>query len=108
MFGFSMAGVCRVSEGCEATEPEKKDTTETDKKDSTGTTIIAQKMNFSNGANVRVSVYDMQGKLVANRVVSSDFEITNEVVSSWVKSAGMYRIVMREGSKLTNIPVVVK
>lgn len=100
MFGFSMDGVCRVSEGC----------AETDKKDSSDSsrTFIGQKVNYATLGDARVSVFDMKGKLVANRAVSAGFEITSGVVSEWVKSSGVYRVVVREGKKSYNIPVVVK
>lgn len=105
MFGFSMAGVCRGDECDEVVSGEDSSNVgETD----TTTTFMAQKLNLSKNANVRVSVYDMQGKLVTNRTISSNLEISSEVVSTWVKSAGMYRVVIRDGSKMSNIPVVVK
>lgn len=105
MFGFSMDGVCRGDECDEVVSG--KDSSNVGETDTT-TTFMAQKLNLSRNASVRVSVFDMKGKLVANRTVSSDFEIDAAAVSTWVKSAGIYRVVVRDGSKMSNIPVVVK
>ena len=93
-FGFSIDDVCRVSEGC----PEVRDSTDT-------TEVVR---GFAASADVRlrgavlslvrdadVSVFDMGGRLVAREVFEGMGEVS---LSSMVKSAGLYRIVVRQGS----------
>ena len=97
-FGFSIDGVCRVSEGC----PDVKDTTDSLMK------IIAPKVMYSdfarlngdllqvNGAEkARVEVFDLRGRLVAKRIVENASEVS---LTTMVKSAGLYRVVVKQGS----------
>jgi hypothetical protein len=97
-FGFSIDGVCRVSEGC----PDVKDTTDS------LTEIIAPKVMYSdfarlkgdllqvNGAEkARVEVFDMRGRLVAKKIVENASEVS---LANLVKSTGLYRVVVRQGS----------
>lgn len=97
-FGFNIEGVCRVSEGC----PDVKDTTDSLME------IIAPKVMYSdfarlkgdllqvNGAEkARVEVFDLRGRLVAKRIVENASEVS---LTTMVKSAGLYRVVVRQGS----------
>jgi hypothetical protein len=97
-FGFSIDGVCRVSEGC----PDVKDTTDS------LTEIIAPKVMYSdfarlkgdllqvNGAEkARVEVFDLRGRLVAKRIVENASEVS---LANLVKSTGLYRVVVKQGS----------
>ena len=94
-FGFSIDGVCRVSEGCEA-----KDTTDT------STTVVATtsmptalaQLNGNtlkiNGANnARIDVFDMRGHLVARKIAMGEVDLSN-----LVKANGLYRVIVRQGS----------
>ena len=95
-FGFSIDDVCRVSEGC----PVAKDST-----DSTETMVLralgagfglrGETLRFANAERADVSVFDMGGRLVAREVFEGMGEVS---LSSMVKSAGLYRIVVRQGS----------
>ncbi len=94
-FGFSIDGVCRVSEGC-AGEP---DTTQ----DTSKTALRGVAANL--GVNLRggmltllhdadVSVFDTRGRLVVRKTMAA-----GEVdLSSLVSANGLYRIVVREGN----------
>ena len=97
-FGFNIEGVCRVSEGC----PDVKDTTDSLME------IIAPKVMYSdfarlkgdllqvNGAEkARVEVFDLRGRLVAKRIVENASEVS---LTTMVKSAGLYRVVVKQGS----------
>ena len=97
-FGFSIDGVCRVSEGC----PDVKDTTDSLME------IIAPKVMYSdfarlkgdllqvNGAEkARIEVFDLRGRLVAKRIVENASEVS---LATMVKSAGLYRVVVKQGS----------
>ena len=101
-FGFNIEGVCRVSEGC----PDVKDTTDS------LTEIIAPKVMYSdfarlkgdllqvNGAEkARVEVFDLRGRLVAKRIVENASEVS---LANLVKSTGLYRVVVRQGSEKFN------
>ncbi len=101
-FGFNIEGVCRVSEGC----PDVKDTTDSLME------IIAPKVMYSdfarlkgdllqvNGAEkARVEVFDLRGRLVAKRIVENASEVS---LTTMVKSAGLYRVVVRSGSEKFN------
>ena len=97
-FGFSIDGVCRVSEGC----PDVKDTTDSLME------IIAPKVMYSdfarlkgdllqvNGAEkARIEVFDLRGRLVAKRIVENASEVS---LANLVKSTGLYRVVVKQGS----------
>ena len=101
-FGFNIEGVCRASEGC----PDVKDTTDSLME------IIAPKVMYSdfarlkgdllqvNGAEkARVEVFDLRGRLVAKRIVENASEVS---LTTMVKSAGLYRVVVRSGSEKFN------
>jgi len=97
-FGFSIDGVCRVSEGC----PEVKDSTDS------LMTIVAQKpmrselaqlnggvLKLEGAEKARVEVFDLRGRLVAKRIVENASEVS---LANLVKSTGLYRVVVRQGS----------
>ena len=97
-FGFSIDGVCRVSEGC----PEVKDSTDS------LMTIVAQKpmrselaqlnggvLKLEGAEKARVEVFDMRGRLVAKKIVENASEVS---LTTMVKSAGLYRVVVKQGS----------
>ena len=101
-FGFNIEGVCRVSEGC----PDVKDTTDSLME------IIAPKVMYSdfarlkgdllqvNGAEkARIEVFDLRGRLVAKRIIENASEVS---LTTMVKSAGLYRVVVRSGSEKFN------
>ena len=90
-FGFSIDGVCRVSEGCD---------------DSTGTTVlnkpVASKiavrgdmLSLASAEAAEVSVFDMRGRLVAREMLSG---VREADLSKMVRSNGLYRIVVKQGS----------
>ena len=88
-FGFSLDGVCRVSEGCE----------------DTGTTVMGGPMvaqniklrgnilQLANDQHANVSVFDMRGSLVVRKAVNA-----GEVdLSTLVNANGLYRVMVRQG-----------
>ena len=91
-FGFSIDGVCRVSEGC----PEVSDTTDT--------TIALHAVAANAGVKLRgdmlslvrdaeVNVFDMRGRLVARETAAGEVNL-----STLVRANGLYRVVVRDGS----------
>ncbi len=96
-FGFSIEGVCRVSEGC----PEVKDTTDSSTAvlnkthGAIGLALHGEMLRLAGAERAHVSVYDMRGRLVARRIVENASGVS---LATMVKSAGLYRIVVRQGS----------
>ena len=97
-FGFSIAGVCRVSEGC----PEVKDSTGV--RDTTDTTVVLHRIAATAGVRLRgdvlslvrgadVSVFDMRGRLVVRKAAAAG----ELMLSSLVRANGLYRVVVRDG-----------
>ncbi|MBR5692428.1 MAG: carbohydrate-binding protein [Fibrobacter sp.] len=87
-FGFSIDGVCRVSEGC-------ADTIETialpTSVAAAGAKLRGGMLTLSHDADV--SVFDMRGRLVVRKSVSA-----GEVdLSSLVRTNGLYRVIVRDG-----------
>ena len=94
-FGFSIDGVCRVSEGCAEVQDSTKDTT-----------TVLHGVAANAGAKLRgdmlslvrdadVSVFDMRGRLVVRKAASAGEMSLSEIVGT----AGLYRIVVRSGSE---------
>jgi len=89
-FGFSIDGVCRVSEGC-------ADTIETialprSTVAAAGAKLRGGMLTLSHDADV--SVFDMRGRLVVRKSVSA-----GEVdLSSLVRTNGLYRVIVRDGN----------
>ena len=92
-FGFSIDGVCRVSEGC----PEVSDTTDT--------TIALHAVAANASVKLRgdmlslvrdaeVNVFDMRGRLVARKAMAAG-EVN---LSTLVRANGLYRVVVRDGN----------
>lgn len=110
-FGFSLDGVCRVSEGCpeiknsaENESVEKKpDSLKTDtpakdlsnKPDALRIAVRGDVLHFNSAGQSRVSIYDMTGRLVAAKTVANVSQMT---LSSMVKHAGIYRVVVKQGN----------
>ena len=110
-FGFSLDGVCRVSEGCpeikntaENESVEKKpDSLKTDtpakdlsnKTDALQVTVHGDVLHFVSAGQFHVNVYDMTGRLVADKMVANVSQMT---LSSMVRHAGIYRVVVKQGN----------
>jgi len=91
-FGFSIDNVCRVSEGC------PKDTIPTVVRKvspADGFALRGETLRLANAERADVSVFDMRGSLVARETFEGMGEVS---LSSMVKSTGLYRIVVRQGS----------
>ena len=90
-FGFSIDGVCRVSEGCE-----EQDTSKTAIAMASTQVAFAQ-LNGNvlkiNGSNARIDVFDMRGRLMARKIADGEVDLSN-----LVKANGLYRIMVRQGS----------
>lgn len=89
-FGFSIDGVCRVSEGC-------ADTIETiamprSTVAAAGAKLRGGMLTLSHDADV--SVFDMRGRLVVRKSVSAG-EVN---LSSLVRTNGLYRVIVRDGN----------
>ena len=94
-FGFSIDGVCRVSEGCAGEPDTTQDTSKTALRGVTanlGVNLRGGMLTLSHDADV--SVFDMRGRLVVHKTMAA-----GEVgLSSLVRTNGLYRVVVREGS----------
>lgn len=100
-FGFSIAGVCRVSEGC----TEVKDSTDT------STTILPRvsavskiavrgdMLSLGSTEAAELNVFDMRGRLVAREMLSG---VREADLSKMVRSNGLYRVVVKQGSAKFN------
>lgn len=95
-FGFSIDDVCRVSEGC----PEVKDSTDTSTtifnkvRNVAGFALHGEMLRLAGTERAHVNVFDMHGRLVAKQIFDGVGEVP---LSSMVRSAGLYRIVVRQG-----------
>lgn len=96
-FGFSLDGVCRVSEGCPEIEPEIP--ADTSEEDST-LALRVTAPSFSVSSLADVSIFDMQGKLVARRQMNVADRLSAPQLNALVKSSGLYHIVIRKGSQV--------
>jgi hypothetical protein len=100
-FGFSINGVCRVGEEC----PEVNDSTDTSKtaiKNEIGLGrfgLQGETLRLSGTERAHVNVFDMRGRLVAKRIVENASEVS---LTTMVKSAGLYRVVVHQGSAKFN------
>ena len=96
-FGFNIEGVCRVSEGCPEEVPGDSTDSTTVLKPYTvanvGVTLHGDMLSLSERADV--ALFDMRGRLVARKIVDGASELS---LSSLVKNAGLYRIVVKQGS----------
>ena len=94
-FGFSIDGVCRVSEGCAGESDTTQDTSKTALRGvaaNLGVNLRGGMLTLSHDADV--SVFDMRGRLVVRKTMAA-----GEVdLSSLVRTNGLYRVVVREGS----------
>ena len=91
-FGFSIDGMCRVSEGC------PNDTIPTvirKVSPADGFALRGETLRLANAERADVSVFDMRGSLVARETFEGMGEVS---LSPMVKSSGLYRIVVRQGS----------
>ncbi len=87
MFGFSMEDVCRVGENCKTTKLNGFNSV-------AGVKLRGDKLLLKGTADV--SVYDMHGRLVVRELAHGAGEIQ---LPTLVKNAGLYRIVVKQGSK---------
>ena len=96
-FGFNIEGVCRVSEGCPEEVPGDSTDSTTVLKPYTvanvGVTLYGDMLSLSERADV--ALFDMRGRLVARKIVDGASELS---LSSLVKNAGLYRVVVKQGS----------
>lgn len=93
MFGFSMESVCRVSEGCADTS----DITKNAVQGGAGLPAVRLHGNdlvLAGKGQARVSIFDMQGRIVARKIVGSG---TLDLAST-VGAAGLYRVVVKQGN----------
>ena len=93
MFGFSMESVCRVSEGCADTS----DRTNIAVQGGVGQPAVRLRGNdlvLAGNGQAQVSVFDMQGRIVARKIVGSG---TLDLAST-VGAAGLYRVVVKQGN----------
>ena len=95
-FGFNIEGVCRVSEGCPEVSGDSTDSTTVLKPytvANVGVTLHGDMLSLSERADV--ALFDMRGRLVARKIVDGASELS---LSSLVKNAGLYRVVVKQGS----------
>lgn len=78
-FGFSVDHICRANDdNCEVAMG-----------------LRGERLQLPSGGLAHVSVYDMTGRLVAQKHVKNATDIS---LSSMVKSTGLYRVLVRQGS----------
>ena len=99
-FGFSIDDVCRVSEGCPEVQDSTKDSTDTSttvlrNRSLAGFALHGETLRLAGMDRANVSVFDMAGRLVAREMFSGVREVS---LASMVRSNGLYRIVVRQGS----------
>ncbi|WP_405342814.1 carbohydrate-binding protein [Fibrobacter sp.] len=92
-FGFSIDDVCRVSEGCP--DEDSLTTILAGVKGNMGFGLQGEMLHLAGTERAHVNVFDMGGRLVAKRIVENVSEVS---LATMVKSAGLYRIVVRQGS----------
>jgi lysophospholipase L1-like esterase len=95
-FGFNIDGVCRISEGCPEVSGDSTDSTTVLKPytvANVGVTLHGDMLSLSERADV--ALFDMRGRLVARKIVDGASELS---LSSLVKNAGLYRVVVKQGS----------
>jgi lysophospholipase L1-like esterase len=99
-FGFSIDDVCRVSEGCPEVQDSTKDSTDTSttvlrNRSLAGFALHGETLRLAGTDCANVSVFDMGGRLVARETFEGMGEVS---LSPMVKSAGLYRVVVHQGS----------
>ncbi|SHK49184.1 GDSL-type esterase/lipase family protein [Fibrobacter sp. UWEL] len=111
MFGFEMKGV--VYKG--ATRPDTNkvvpaDTTvkDTTAKDTSGTDALTKNINLSGMENADVSIFNMQGQLIARRQMMIGSGLSNQELNQMVKSNGLYHVVIRKGLQMIRQTMVRK
>ena len=95
-FGFNIDGVCRISEGCPEVSGDSTDSLTTILQGpvmNAGVKLRGDKLSLLERADV--ALFDMRGRLVARKIVDGASELS---LSSLVKNAGLYRVVVKQGS----------
>ncbi len=92
-FGFSIDGVCRMSEGCPEETIEIVKTVSREN----GVALHGETLRLADTERANVNVFDMHGRLVAKQIVENASEVS---LATMVKSAGLYRVVVRQGSAM--------
>jgi lysophospholipase L1-like esterase len=93
MFGFSMESVCRVSEGCADTSDITKNAVQVGS-GQPAVRLHGNDLVLAGKGQARVSIFDMQGRIVARKIVGSG---TLDLAST-VGAAGLYRVVVKQGN----------
>ena len=93
MFGFSMESVCRVSEGCADTNGRTNIAVQGGTKQP-AVRLHGNNLVLAGNGQAQVSIFDMQGRIVARKIVGSG---TLDLAST-VGSAGLYRVVVKQGN----------
>lgn len=98
MFGFEMKGV--VYKGATRPDTNKVVSGDTTANDTSETEAIVKNLELSVMGNAVVTVFDMQGKLVAKRQMMVGNRITSKEFDEMVKTSGLYHVVVRKGSQV--------
>ena len=93
MFGFSMESVCRVSEGCADTNGRTNIAVQGGAKQP-AVRLHGNNLVLAGNGQAQVSIFDMQGRIVARKIVGSG----SLDLASTVGSAGLYRVVVKQGN----------
>lgn len=97
-FGFSIDDVCRtIDTACVNAVIAKENAVN---EDSSKTDFVNAKLNVAQLSDAVVSVFDMQGKLVAKRQMMVGNRVSTEEFNSMVRTKGVYHIVIRKGSQM--------
>ena len=115
-FGFSIAGVQRILAPGDTVYGEGEvDTSSTDSTDSTGVNdstgisipqiakvfqLNGNKLTLASAANVNIKIFDMSGRMVANKTLSLSKGTSELPIETWISRLGVYRIVVKKGAQM--------
>ena len=115
-FGFSIAGVQRILVPGDTVYGEGEvDTSSTDSTDSTGVNdstgismaqiakvfqLNGNKLTLASAANVNVKIFDMSGRMMANKTLSLSKGTSELPIEAWISRLGVYRIVVKKGAQM--------
>lgn len=120
-FGFSLAGVQRILASGDTAYGEGEviaDTSATDSTDVADSTDVSDtmgismpqiakafqlngnKLTLSTAASVNVKVFDMGGRMMANKTLSLSAGTSELPLEAWTSRSGVYRIVVKTGTQM--------
>ena len=95
-FGFSIDGVCRVSEECPE-EQELPPEAVMPRVRVAGFALRGENLKLANAERAVVNIFDMGGRLVSKSVIENESEVS---LAPMVRATGLYHVVVRQGSAM--------